>query len=191
MEKPIICENVTVYDYTAHCRFNDLMVGASQWAMYAAAMGLGALLLVAYFFLKAPVVLIFAITILVLINLMKFVFQPSSLKNTYGQIFAVRGEMVYVFRFHDDCFDALCRSKVGEQGAEIAYDLLKKIVETKDEILFITKQNTAFYMRKDPDYEYETGELSKLLATFSNYRYRGAKPAPAADSPEPEQKEEE
>lgn len=185
MEKPIICENVTVYDYTAHCRFNTLMVGASQWAMYAAAMALGSLLVVAYIFLKAPIVLIFAIAILILINLMKFVFQPSSLKKTYGQIFAVRGEMNFVFRFHDDCFDVLCRSKSGEQGAEVAYELLKKIVETKEEILFVTKQNTAFYMRKDPDYEYETGELSKLLATFPHYRYRGAKP-----TAQPETKEE-
>jgi len=186
MEKPIICENVTVYDFTAHCRFNTLMVGASQWAMYAAAMFLGSLLIVAYLFFKAPVVLIFAIAILILINLMKFVFQPSSLKKTYAQIFAVRGEMTFVFRFHDDCFDALCRSKNGEQGAEVAYELLKKIVETKDEILFVTKQNTAFYMRKDPDYEYETGELSKLLSTFPNYRYRGAKPAAQPDAKEEE-----
>ena len=185
MEKPIICENVTVYDFAAHCRFNTLMVGASQWAMYAAAMLLGSLLLVAYFFLKAPIVLIFAIIILLLINLMKFVFQPSSLKKTYGQIFTVRGEMTYVFRFHDDCFDVLCRSKNGEQGAEIAYELLKRIVETKDEVLFVTKQNTAFYTRKDPDYEYENGELSKLISTFPNYRYRGAKPAA-----QPEAKEE-
>ena len=176
MEKPIICENVTVYDYTAHCRFNTLMVGVMQWVMYAVAMVLGSLLLVTYFFLKAPIVLIFGIVILFLINLMKFVFQPSSLRKTYGQIFAVRGEMNFVFRFHDDCFDVLCRSKNGEQGAEVAYDLLKKIMETKDEFLFITKQNTAFYMRKDPDYEYETNQLSKLLSTFSNYRYRGAKP---------------
>ena len=176
MEKPIICENVTVYDYAAHCRFNTLMVGVSQWVMYAVAMLLGGALLAVYFFLKAPIVLIFAIVILILINLMKFVFQPSSLKKTYAQILALRGEMTYIFRFHDDCFDTLCRSKVGEQGAEVAYDLLKKIIETKDEFLFITKQNTAFYVRKDPDYEYETGELSKLLSGMKNYRYRGKKP---------------
>lgn len=181
MEKPIICENVTVYDYTAHCRFNTLMAGTSQWLMYGAAMLLGSLLFVAYFFLKAPIVLIFAIMILILINLMKFVFQPSSLKKTYAQIFQARGEMVYVFRFHDDCFDVLCRSTKGEQGAEIAYDLLKKIVETKEEILFVTKQNTAFYMRKDADYDYENGELSKLLSSFPNYRFRGKKAVPAEE----------
>ena len=176
MEKPIVCENVTVYDFAAHCRFNTLMAGASQWIMYGVAMLLGALLLAVYFFLKAPIVLIFGIIILVLINLMKFFFQPSSLKKTYAQIYAARGEMTYVFRFHDDGFDALCRSNNGEQGVEIAYELLKKIVETKEEFLFVTKQSTAFYVRKDPDYEYETGELSKLLATFPNYRYRGKKP---------------
>ena len=175
MEKPIICENVTVYDYTAHCRFNTLMAGVSQWVMYGVAMLLGGLLLATYFVLKAPIVLIFSIIILALINLMKFFFQPSSLKKTYAQIFQARGEMVFVFRFHDDCFDVLCRSKAGEQGAEIAYELLKKIVETKDEFLFVTKQNTAFYVRKDPDYEYETTQLSKLLSGFVNYRYRGAK----------------
>ena len=175
MEKPIICENTTVYDFAAHCRFNTLMVGFSQWVMYAVSMLLGGLLLGAYFWLKAPIVLIFAIMILVLINLMKFIFQPSSLKKTYAQIFALRGDMVFCFRFHDDCFDVLCRSTKGEQGAEIAYELLKKIVETKDEILFVTNQNTAFYMRKDPDYEYENGELSKLIATFPNYHYRGRK----------------
>ena len=176
MEKPIICENVTVYDYEAHCRFNSLMVGASQWLMYALAMLLGGALLATYFFLKAPIVLIFAIIILVLINLMKFIFQPASLKKTYAQILTIRGEMTYVFRFHDDCFDALCRSKVGEQGAEVAYEFLKKIIETKSEFLFISKQNTAYYVRKDPDYEYETNELSKLLSSLPNYRYRGAKP---------------
>ena len=41
-------------------------------------------------------------------------------------------------------------------------------------------------MRKDPDYEYETGELSKLLATFPNYRYRGARPAVATERKEEE-----
>lgn len=189
MEKPIICENVTVYDFAAHCRFNTLMVGFSQWVMYAVSMLLGGLLLGAYFWLKAPIVLIFAIMILVLINLMKFIFQPSSLKKTYAQILAVRGEMVFCFRFHDDCFDVLCRSTKGEQGAEIAYELLKKIVETKDEILFVTKQTTAFYMRKDPDYEYENGELSKLLATFPNYRYHGKKAKPASVTDEPREGE--
>ena len=176
MEKPIVCENTTVYDFAAHCRFNALMAGVSQWVMYGVSMLLGIALLVVYFFLQAPIVLILGIIILVLINLMKFVFQPYSLKKTYGQIYALRGEMVYVFRFHDDCFDTLCRSKAGEQGAEIAYDLLKKIVETKDEFLFVTKQSTAFYVRKDPDYEYETNELSHLLSALPNYRYRGSKP---------------
>ena len=180
MEKPIICENTTVYDYRAQCRFNSLMVGTSQWVMYAVSMLLGALLLVAFFFLKSPIVLIFAIVILLLINLMKFVFQPSSLKKTYAQILSVRGEMVFAFRFHDDCFDELCRSSKGEQGVEVAYEFLKKIVETKEEFLFVTKQHTAFYMRKDPDYEYENGELSKLLSTFKSYRYRGAKPKAAS-----------
>ncbi|MCR4726112.1 MAG: hypothetical protein K5753_02700 [Clostridia bacterium] len=175
MEKPIVCENVTVYDYRAHCRFNELMVGRSQWLMYGIASLLGALLIVAYCFMKAAVVLIFAIVILALINLMKFVFQPSSLKKTYGQILALRGEMTFAFRFHDDCFDELCRSNKGEQSVEIAYDALKKILETKEEILFVTKQNTAFYMRKDPDYEYETGELSRVLSALPTYRYRGKK----------------
>ena len=175
MEKPIVCENVTVYDFAAHCRFNTLLVGTSQWIMYAVAMALGTLFTSAYFFLKAPIVLIFGVIILVLINLMKFVFQPSSLKKTYEKILAVRGEMVFVYRFHDDCFDALCRSSVGEQGMEVAYDKLKRIVETKGEILFVA-QNMVFYMRKDPDYEYETNELSKLLSTLPNYKYRGAKP---------------
>ena len=181
MEKPIICENTTVYDFRAHCRFNALMVGISQWLMYALSMLLGAALLVVYFRLQVPVVLIFAILIIVLINLMKFLFQPYSLKKTYAQILAIRGEMVYVFRFHADCFDTLCRSKVGEQGAEIAYDLLKKIIETKEEFLFVTKQNTAFYVRKDPDYEYENNELSRLLSGMKNYRYRGAKPKAEKD----------
>ena len=176
MEKPIVCENTTVYDFRAHCRFNTLMVGTSQWIMYGVSMLLGILLLVAFFFLHARIVLIFGILILVLINLMKFVFQPMSLKKTFGQILSIRGEMVFVFRFHDDSFDELCRSSKGEQGIEVAYELLKKIVETKEEILFVTKQNTAFYMRKDPDYEYETGELSKVLSALPNYRYRGAKP---------------
>ena len=110
---------------------------------------------------------------LVLINLMKFVFQPSSLKRTYGQILALRGEMTFVFRFHDDRFDELCRSNKGEQGVEIAYDSLKRIIETREEFLFITKQNTAFYMRKDPDYAYETGELSRILSALPTYRFRG------------------
>ena len=180
MEKPIVCENTTVYDYRAHCRFNALMVGISQWVMYGVAMLLGALLIGAYFFLKAPIVLIFGVLILVLINLMKFVFQPSSLKKTYAQIFAVRGEMVYVFRFHNDSFDVLCRSKNGEQGAEISYELLKKIIETQEEFLFVTKQNTAFYVRKDLDYEYETNELSRLLSDFAPYVYRGKKPSQEA-----------
>ena len=175
MEKPILCENTTVYDFRAHCRFNALMVGTSQWVMYGVAMALGALLVATYFLLSSPIVLIFGVLILVLINLMKFVFQPASLKKTYAQILALRGEMTFAFRFHDDSFDELCRSSKGEQGVEIAYELLKKIVETKEEILFVTKQNTAFYMRKDPDYEYETGELSKRLRTFKQYRYRGAK----------------
>ena len=176
MEKPIVCENTTVYDFRAHCRFNSLMVGVSQWVMYGVSMLLGALLLVTYYLLKIPVVLIFGIAILILINAMKFFFQPSSLRKTYAQILSLRGEMVFAFRFHDDCFDELCRSSKGEQGVEVAYDLLKKIIETKEEFLFVTKQNTAFYMRKDPDYEYETGELSKLLSGFKSYRYRGAKP---------------
>ena len=173
MEKPIVCENITIYDFRAHCRFNDLMVGRSQWLMYAIAMLLGAGLIVAYCFMRAAVVLIFAIMILALINLMKFYFQPVSLKKTYGQILALRGEMTFVFRFHDDCFDELCRSSKGEQGVEIAYDALKKIIETKEELLFVTKQNTAFYMRKDPDYEYETGELSRVLSAFPSYSFRG------------------
>ena len=176
MEKPIICENNTVYDFRAHCRFNSLMVGRSQWVMYAVSMVLGALLVATYFFLHSPIVLIFGVIILVLINLMKFVFQPASLKKTYAQILSIRGEMVFAFRFHDDSFDELCRSTKGEQGVEVAYDLLKTIIETKEEFLFVTKQNTAFYMRKDPDYEYETGELSKVLSTLKNYRYRGVKP---------------
>ena len=173
MEKPIVCENITIYDFRAHCRFNELMVGRSQWLMYAIAMLLGAGLIVAYCFMRAAVVLIFAIMILALINLMKFYFQPVSLKKTYGQILALRGEMTFVFRFHDDCFDELCRSSMGEQGVEIAYDALKKIIETKEELLFVTKQNTAFYMRKDPDYEYETGELSRVLSAFPSYSFRG------------------
>ena len=177
MEKPIICENTTVYDFRAHCRFNTLMAGTSQWVMYGVAMLLGALLIVAYYFLQAPAVLIFGIMIIIVINLMKFVFQPSSLERTYKDIVAVRGEMVFAFRFHDDCFDVLCRSKAGEQGAEISYELMKKIVETQEEFLFVTQQGTAFYVRKDPDYEYETNELSKLLSGFKNYRYRGKKPA--------------
>jgi len=152
------------------------MVGRSQWVMYAVSMVLGALLVATYFFLHSPIVLIFGVIILVLINLMKFVFQPASLKKTYAQILSIRGEMVFAFRFHDDSFDELCRSTKGEQGVEVAYDLLKTIIETKEEFLFVTKQNTAFYMRKDPDYEYETGELSKLLSTLKNYRYRGVKP---------------
>ena len=176
MEKPIVCENNTVYDFHAHCRFNELMVGRSQWVMYAVSMVLGGLLVGAYFLLQMPIVLIFGVVILVLINLMKFVFQPASLKKTYAQILSIRGEMVFAFRFHDDSFDELCRSTKGEQGVEVAYDLLKTIIETKEEFLFVTKQNTAFYMRKDPDYEYETGELSKLLSTLKNYRYRGVKP---------------
>ena len=176
MEKPIICENITVYDFKAHCRFNALMAGVSQWVMYGVSMFLATLLIVAYIFFKVPIVLIFGIMIMVLINLMKFVFQPSSLKKTYTQILAIRGEMVYAFRFHDDGFDVLCRSKVGEQGAEISYDLLKRIVETPEEFLFVTKQDTAFYVRKDPDYEYETNRLSELLSGFKNYRYRGKKP---------------
>lgn len=176
MEKPIICENNTVYDFRAHCRFNSLMVGRSQWVMYAVSMALGALLVATYFFLHAPIVLIFGGMILVLINLMKFVFQPKSLKRTYAQILSIRGEMVFAFRFHDDCFDELCRSSKGEQGVEVSYELLKKIIETREEFLFVTKQNTAFYMRKDPDYEYETGELSKVLSTYKVYRYRGSRP---------------
>ena len=88
MEKPIVCENTTVYDFRAHQRFNELMVGLSQWIMYGVAMLLGALMIVVYVLLRAPVVLIFAITVILLINLMKFVFQPSSLKKTYGQILA-------------------------------------------------------------------------------------------------------
>ena len=176
MEKPIVCENTTVYDFRAHCRFNELMVGTAQWIMYGVSMLLGSLLIATYFFLHSPIVLIFGGFIIVLINLMKFLFQPASLKKTYAQILSIRGEMVFAFRFHDDGFDELCRSSKGEQGVEVAYDLLKKIIETKEEILFVTKQNTAFYMRKDPDYEYETGELSKLLSTYKVYRYRGAKP---------------
>ena len=68
---------------------------------------------------------------------------------------------------------------------ESFYEVAKNYGVSKEEILFVTKQNTAFYMRKDPDYEYETGELSKLLSTFPNYRYRGARPAS-----QPETKEE-
>ena len=176
MEKPIVCENTTVYDYRAHCRFNELMVGLSQWIMYGASMLLGALLVATYFFWSSPAVLIFGIIILVLINLMKFIFQPASLKKTYAQILSLRGEMVFAFRFHDDSFDEICRSKKGEQSIEVAYEFLKKIIETKEEFLFVTQQNTAFYMRKDPDYEYETGELSKILSKYAPYRYRGAKP---------------
>ncbi len=175
MEKPIICENTTVYTFRAHCRFNHLMVGLSQWIMYAIATILGALLIVAYTFFESPIILIFGITMIVLINLMKFVFQPSSLKKTYSQILSLRGEMVFVFRFHDDSFDELCRSTKGEQGIEVGYEYLKKIIETKEEFLFVTKQNTAFYMKKDPDYEYETNELSKVLSTYKTYRYRGKK----------------
>ena len=184
MEKPIICENNTVYDFRAHCRFNALMVGRAQWLMYAVSMLLGGLLVGAYFFLLAPVVLIFGVMILILINLMKFVFQPASLKKTYAQILSIRGEMVFAFRFHDDGFDELCRSSKGEQGVEVSYDLLKRIIETKEEFLFVTKQNTAFYMRKDPDYEYETGVLSKRLSAFKAYRYRGVKAKEAAEPSE-------
>ena len=175
MEKPIICENTTVYDFRAHQRFNELMVGLSQWIMYGVAMLLGVLMIVVYVFLRAPVVLIFAITVIVLINLMKFVFQHASLKKTYGQILALRGEMVFIFRFHDDSFDELCKSSKGEQGIEVSYDLLKTIVETKEEFLFVTKQGTAFYMRKDPDYAYETEQLSLCLQKYKNYRFRGKK----------------
>lgn len=181
MEKPIVCENTTVYDFRAHCRFNSLMVGLSQWIMYAVAMILGALLLVTYFLvMPSPIVMIFGLIILVLINLMKFAFQPYSLKKTYGQILALRGELTFFFRFHDDCFDELCRSEKGDQSIEVAYELLKKIIETKEEFLFVTMQNTAFYMRKDPDYEYETNELSKLLSKYPNYRYRGRRPKASA-----------
>ena len=73
MEKPIVCENITVYDYRAHCRFNELMVGRSQWLMYAIATLLGALLIVAYCFMKAAVVLIFAIVILAVMLYMLFI----------------------------------------------------------------------------------------------------------------------
>ena len=176
MEKPIICENTTVYDFRAHQRFNELMVGRSQWIMYAAAMVLGALMFLVYFlWMSVPVVLIFGIIVILLINLMKFIFQPSSLKKTYGQILALRGEMVFVFRFHEDSFDELCKSSKGEQGIEVSYDLLKTIVETKEEFLFVTKQGTAFYMRKDPDYAYETEQLSLCLQKYENYRFRGKK----------------
>ena len=181
MEKPIICENTTVYDYKAHVRFNTLMVGVSQWVMYAVSMLLGALMIAVFFLMHAPIVLIFGIIVIVLINLMKFVFQPSSLKKTYTQILALRGEMVFVFRFHDDSFDELCKSSKGEQGIEVSYDLLKKIVETKEEILFVTKQNTAFYMRKDPDYAYETEQLSNTLSKLKNYRFRGKKATPSEE----------
>ena len=180
MEKPIVCENTTVYDFRAHCRFNSLMIGFTQWMIYAASMLLGVLLVVTFFLLKAPVVLIFGIIILALINLMKFVFQPLSLKKTFGQIIALRGQLAFIFRFHDEGFDVLCRSEKGDQSVEVSYELLKKIIETKEEFLFVTKQNTAFYVRKDPDYEYETGELSKLLSKYENYRYRGRKPEAAS-----------
>ena len=185
MEKPIVCENTTVYDFRAHCRFNELMAGRTQWTLYAVSMLIGVLLLVTYVFWRAPMVLIFGVLIIILINLMKFFFQPSSLKKTYQQILALRGEMVFVFRFHDDSFDELCRSSKGEVGVEISYDLLKTIVETKEEILFVTQQKTAFYMRKDPDYEYENNQLSLVLSKLKNYRYRGAKPktAPAEETP--------
>ena len=113
---------------------------------------------------------------------MKFLFQPYSLRKTFGQILALRGQLTFFFRFHDDGFDELCRSEKGDQSIEVSYELLKKIIETKEEFLFITTQNTAFYMRKDPDYEYETNELSKLLAKYPNYRYRGRKPKPEADA---------
>ncbi len=176
MEKPIVCENTTVYDFRAHCRFNTLMAGRTQWLMYAVAMLLGVLLIVTYVFWRAPVVLVFGGILVILINLMKFFFQPASLKRTYQQIFALRGEMVFVFRFHEDSFDELCRSSKGEMGVEVSYDLLKKIIETKEDIVFVTEQKTAFYMRKDPDYEYETNQLSKLLSGLKNYRYRGRKP---------------
>lgn len=197
MEKPIICENTTVYDFRAHCRFNSLMVGLSQWVMYGVSMLLGMALIVVYcFWWPAPMFLIFGILIVALINLMKFLFQPSSLKKTFQQIYAVRGEMLFLFRFHEDSFDELCRSSKGEMGVEVSYDLLKKIVETKEEILFVTEQNTAFYMRKEPDYEYETNQLSKILSGLKNYRYRGRKPqlaeepeAPATELPEIERKE--
>ena len=182
MEKPIICENTTVYDFRAHKRFNMLMVGLSQWIMYAVAMLLGAGLITVYFFYQVPVILIFGVIILVLINVMKFWFQPISLKKTYGQILTLRGEMVFVFRFHDDSFDELCRSSKGEQGIEVSYDLLKKIVETKEEFLFVTKQGTAFYMRKDPDYAYENGQLSLCLRKYKNYRRFGKVEDPAEDA---------
>jgi len=176
MEKPIICENTTVYDYRAHLRFNQIMVGLSQWIMYAVATFLGVAMIAIYFFWQVPVILIIGIMLVVLINVMKFWFQPRALKRTYGQILALRGEMVFVFRFHDDCFDELCKSTKGEQAVEVAYDLLKTIVETKEEFLFVTKQGTAFYMRKDPEYAYETNQLSLCLQKYKNYRFRGRKP---------------
>ena len=181
MEKPIVCENTTVYDFRAHCRFNTLMAGRSQWLMYAGAMLLGGLMILAYFFWKIPVVLIFGGILVILINLMKFVFQPASLKRTYQSIYTLRGEMVFVFRFHNDSFDELCRSSKGEMGVEVSYDLLKRIIETKEDIVFVTEQKTAFYMRKDPDYEYETNQLSALLSGLKNYRYRGRKPQTTSD----------
>ena len=182
MEKPIICENTTVYDFRAHKRFNTLMVGLSQWLMYVAAMLLGAGLIVVYVFYRAPIILVFGIIILALINIMKFLFQPMSLKKTYGQILTLRGEMVFVFRFHEDSFDELCKSSKGEQGIEVSYDLLKKIVETREEILFVTNQGTAFYMRKDPDYAYENGQLSLCLRKYKNYRHIGKLEDPAEEA---------
>ena len=179
MEKPIICENTTVYDFRAHVRFNTLMVGLSQWIMYVVAMLLGAAMIVVYTFWQVPIILIFGIIIIVLINVMKFIFQPMSLRKTYGQILALRGEMVFVFRFHEDSFDELCKSSKGEQGIEVSYDLLKKIIETKEEFLFVTKQGTAFYMRKDPDYAYENGQLSLCLRKYKIYRRIGRVEDPA------------
>ena len=182
MEKPIICENTTVFDYRAHKRFNMLMVGLSQGIMYAVAMLLGAGMIVVYGFFRAPIILIFGVIVLVLINAMKFIFQPMSLKKTYGQILALRGQMVFVFRFHEDGFDELCKSSKGEQGIEVSYDLLKKIVETREEFLFVTKQGTAFYMRKDPDYAYENGQLSLCLRKYKNYRRFGRVEDPAEEA---------
>lgn len=175
MEKPIICENTTVYDYNAHYRFNMLMTMVSNWIMYAISMLLGIGLIVVYAFMKASVVLIFAVAIIIIINLMKFWFQPRSLKKTYADILAVRGEMVFVYRFHEDGFDQLCRSSKGESSVEIGYAPLKKIIETNEDILFVTKQNTAYYMRKDDDYAYENEQLSKRLATYKQYKFVGKK----------------
>lgn len=171
MERKSICDNTTAYDLAGHIEFNNIVASTKQWLFYGISMAISIALIVLYFVYKVPTILMFGIALVVLINAAKFLYEPHSVRRTFGEITAIRGEMTFFYRFYEDGFEQLCRSKKGESVTEISFDCLKKITETPTSFFFMTKDNSGYYMKKQQNNTEDYMRLTEVLKKYSTYKY--------------------